>query len=632
VPAVVWAAAFLASQLALRSHGPLAPVLPLLVAAVVPHFFGAGATAVHPLITAGAFVGACAALVALRASPRTASRNENGEDAPAPAGHRRGLAAAGVVAVVCLLAPVVGDHLPFAQARQPFDPRSLREPANLPLAFINPLAQVKARLSVPARPLFKVTTAVPGGSLPDIHVRLAVLDSYDGSTWTGPTGFLTAGPQLPADADHGPATVIIHQEVTIEQLDGYWVPVAGWPRSALAQAPRPGPFSGATGNSGAVTRAPSALAFDTSSGTLVEPTGLVPGLTFRITEDAPVYSAAALSGAAAVSGAQAARFVTLPPGQPDGLAALAQRVAGSAPSDFARAANLQEYLRKHFTNTVQAPAGHAYGQLARFLSDNPGGHAGTSEQFATAFAVLGRSLGLPTRVAVGFQPSSTGAGTHLVTNGDYEAWPEVWFQNEGWLAFDPTPPSGTKATPVVEQTNSAPAIAKNLVDASPSPGALTPAPTQTAGPAHGGAPLVGLLGLAVVAVLVVFGLAGLLVVAVKRRRRSARRLRGSIPARIRGAWAEAIERLSQRGLPPVKSLTATEVATAATEAVGPAGRSVAPLAMLLNKTLYDVEPPESGRAAEAWRLLDELEAGLAEGTSRVTRMRELVDPRPLLRR
>jgi hypothetical protein len=294
---------------------------------------------------------------------------------------------------------------------------------------------------------------------------------------------------------------------------------------------------------------------------------------------------------------------------------------------------LQDFLQNHFTNTVQAPAGHSYARLATFLSDGPYGHMGTSEQFATAFAVLGRTLGLPTRVAVGFLPSATGPGTHEVTNEDVVAWPEVWFETAGWVAFDPTPAESPTSMPVTEQTNSASGIASEMAQ---NP-ALTPSPvlSSTSGKPlpHEGRDSWGVIfGFALAGIALLLVLAGVLVVAAKRRRRAGRRYAGSAAARILGAWSEALDRLTQQGLPPTESLTAAEVVRAAQLHVGSAGDPVAPLGDLLNLALYAPTMPEPSQGDAAWRSVDDLMAGLASSTSRIQRARELLDPRPLLHR
>jgi TgpA N-terminal domain/Transglutaminase-like superfamily len=77
--------------------------------------------------------------------------------------------------------------------------------------------------------------------------------------------------------------------------------------------------------------------------------------------------------------------------------------------------------------------------LTQFLTETK---TGFCQQFATAFAVLARSLGYPTRVVVGFLPGeATERGRYLVRGTDAHAWPEVYFEEYGWIAFEPTPRS-----------------------------------------------------------------------------------------------------------------------------------------------------------------------------------------------
>ena len=70
--------------------------------------------------------------------------------------------------------------------------------------------------------------------------------------------------------------------------------------------------------------------------------------------------------------------------------------------------------------------------------------AGFCQQYATAMAVLVRELGLPARVAVGYQAGTLqDDGRYLVQSEDAHAWVEVFFEGYGWLQFEPTPGHGT---------------------------------------------------------------------------------------------------------------------------------------------------------------------------------------------
>jgi transglutaminase-like putative cysteine protease len=82
--------------------------------------------------------------------------------------------------------------------------------------------------------------------------------------------------------------------------------------------------------------------------------------------------------------------------------------------------------------------------LVKFLTDTK---AGFCQQFASAMAVLVRSLGIPARVAIGFTQGHFDAVNDrwMVTTKDAHSWVEVDFGNFGWLAFEPTP---NRANPV----------------------------------------------------------------------------------------------------------------------------------------------------------------------------------------
>ena len=64
---------------------------------------------------------------------------------------------------------------------------------------------------------------------------------------------------------------------------------------------------------------------------------------------------------------------------------------------------------------------------------------GYCTHYATAFVLLARAEGLPARFSQGFRLSIGKAGTYTVTSDMAHAWPEVYFEGKGWIAFEPTP-------------------------------------------------------------------------------------------------------------------------------------------------------------------------------------------------
>jgi transglutaminase-like putative cysteine protease len=105
---------------------------------------------------------------------------------------------------------------------------------------------------------------------------------------------------------------------------------------------------------------------------------------------------------------------------------------------------LQDYLRTFTYDdsedyVQQAGAGGAsVDYLYQFLFELRRGYC---QQFATAFALLARLEGIPTRVAVGFLPGERNLedDSFDVTGAHTHAWPEVYLEDYGWVRFDPTP-------------------------------------------------------------------------------------------------------------------------------------------------------------------------------------------------
>lgn len=66
--------------------------------------------------------------------------------------------------------------------------------------------------------------------------------------------------------------------------------------------------------------------------------------------------------------------------------------------------------------------------------------AGYCEHFSSAFAVLMRAAGVPTRIVLGYQGGYwSDVGNYMVVRqSDAHAWNEVWLPNRGWVRVDPT--------------------------------------------------------------------------------------------------------------------------------------------------------------------------------------------------
>jgi len=118
---------------------------------------------------------------------------------------------------------------------------------------------------------------------------------------------------------------------------------------------------------------------------------------------------------------------------------LARAVTLSNGSDLERARAIEHHLRTSFGYTLQLPKREAADPLAYFLFTRKKGHC---EYFASAMAVMLRSLGIPARLATGFQSGvyNPMSDLWLVRASDAHSWVEAWIPGHGWTTFDPTPP------------------------------------------------------------------------------------------------------------------------------------------------------------------------------------------------
>ncbi|WP_416979299.1 DUF3488 and transglutaminase-like domain-containing protein [Streptomyces sp. T028] len=592
--AVVWPAAFAAAELALRTRAPLLPALPPVLAFGFPLVLGVdGPGSLYPAV--GALAGATALLVLVRSRTRLPLRTM--------------ALRLPVVAALALVAALLGPHLPGLGA--PYDPREAVTPPTVRPQSTSPLDQVAVWTRNGDEKVFTVRTA---GTTPG-NYRLAVLDTYDGTTWTSGAELTPTGGRVPAEKNVRPGTTrTLEQRFTVQSLPGIWLPAADRPTTVRM----PGD---------------TALAVDPDSAVLSTGQALPSGFTYTVTSHIPVYDAARLQYAAA---AHDPARVALPDidaaGQPipsvPSFRKIAEQATKGSTYPYQQAGRLADWLRGNYQLDPDALPGHTYRGLEFFLAD---GRRGTSEQFAASFAVLARTLGLPTRVAVGFRSGQrTGSGAWQIHGRDVLAWPEVEFSGVGWVPFYPTPGEATQGGSVVPPAGEP--KEREQVDREISGGARPSTPPRTtregdsataATPGSGPpawlwAPL-GVLLLATAYVLYALWLPHRL----RRRRRTdpdARR-------RVRGAWQQIVERLTETGLPTTGAHTAQEVAAfGAARVGGPVGGRLPALAALVNEVDYAGRTPDAAAADAAWADCDAIEKTVLRSVPRRTRLRRLLHP------
>ncbi len=106
---------------------------------------------------------------------------------------------------------------------------------------------------------------------------------------------------------------------------------------------------------------------------------------------------------------------------------------------FDKVLAIQDALRSpgwNYNTNVSYPSSPA--GVTEFLNEREG----FCQQYATAMALLLRSINIPARVVIGFTAGShdqNDATLFHVSTSDIHSWVEVPFEGYGWLTFEPTP-------------------------------------------------------------------------------------------------------------------------------------------------------------------------------------------------
>jgi hypothetical protein len=295
-----------------------------------------------------------------------------------------------------------------------FEPRAVVPRPVQALVETNPLPLVTQWARDGATVLMRVRAeqAVP--------LRLVTLTDYTGDGWHasggfGPLGFEDIDPAT-APLPPGRRRSTVDIEVTLAaDLAGHWLPTPEVPKATSLSDALVQPAAGVLAR--------------------LEPSPA--GFRYRVRADIDTPAPEDLAGAPVPQGPSVARYLELP-GLPAAFADLARSTTGGVSSPYERAVRIEEHVRSGRRLDASAPAGSSYARLADFL-DSPR-TSGTAEQFASAFAVLARAAGLPTRVVVGFQLVERDQdGLWVVRGRDALVWPEVYLSGLGWVPFDPRP-------------------------------------------------------------------------------------------------------------------------------------------------------------------------------------------------
>jgi len=271
-------------------------------------------------------------------------------------------------------------------------------------------------------------------------------------------------------------------------------------------------------------------------------------------------TAAQLKAAGPAPASVSGPFTKLPDNMPAVIRQLAVQVAGTGTA-YEQAVRLQDYLRNTggfvYDEKASGANGDDSGQgaVVNFLT----GKHGYCVQFASTMAVMARTLGIPSRVAVGFLPGhKTATGSYAITLQDAHAWPELYFDGVGWVRFEPTPATRVQSAPAyslpAQSSQAKPSVSVSA--AAPNAGLPAPAIRPAKQLDETSAPQTPILTriwqaipwqfVAVLAALVLLLLVPLALSRWARRQRWARARTASAVAEA--AWADLRDRLGDLGV------------------------------------------------------------------------------------
>lgn len=132
-----------------------------------------------------------------------------------------------------------------------------------------------------------------------------------------------------------------------------------------------------------------------------------------------------------------AEYMNLPEDLPDRVRKLAAAVTAKAGSDYEKMKAIETFLSR-YEYSLSPGAPPEEGDVVDYFLFQSG--TGYCTYFASAMAVLGRAVGIPTRYMQGYLVSTPlkEETSVPVLNSNAHAWAEAYIQGVGWIPFEPS--------------------------------------------------------------------------------------------------------------------------------------------------------------------------------------------------
>ncbi len=505
--------------------------------------------------------------------------------------------AAGATAVtLAVLAGFVGPRIPGADADPLYDTRTGGGSTS---TVVNPLVDIRSRLTNRSNEeLFLVNADQIS------YWRSTTLAEFDGDSFTQPT---SPAAELAPAGSGGNAN---RQRILVRALGGQFIPAAaevvnGQVQKVTGQIE---PIQRVAGT-GAVTVAP---VRDLQSGDVIDVVSV------------NVAPSTEQLRAATASSPPDPIYLELPSDLPPIVSEKAFEVTAGATTPYDQAVALEAWMQD-FEYSLEVQASHNNSAIETFLEIQ----VGYCEQFSATFAAMARTLGIPSRVAVGFtwgveSDDPNNEGFRSVRGKNAHAWPELWFDGIGWVAFEPTPGRGIPGAdystvepaqdesppetvgpgeggfeqlpiPSTPETLVPPTTVATDPSASTVPSADTPDLLPDGGvdvPSGDGSPATSSSGVPWRTLVIVALLVAALAAPALIRRWRARSARHHGPAeRVEAAWTRACSAAERAGVRGRPSMTTQEWAAATAAELPVASRPMHELADVVDK--IEFAPPDT---------------------------------------
>ncbi len=510
----------------------------------------------------------------------------------------------------------------------PVDRAVLRDVLVPPLElhdYPSPLMSFRKYANDPDDPVLFTVSGLPK----DTPLRLATMDLYDGMVYqvsgsggSGAGTFDRVGHTITGPEAGEP----VELRIEVGDLTGVWLPDAGYLRELTFEGERADQL--ATG-----------LHYNRATGTGLTTAGLQAGDSYTFSANLPAVPTA--------EQLQDARLADVHTPTPqlvsDALVNLHAQEVDTATPGLSQVRKIETFLRTGYfshgkEDEARSPSGHSNWRLTQMLAAQQ--LVGDQEQYAVTMALMVAQSGLPARVVMGFLPEAAqlvdGSPVEVRAN-QVTAWVEVPVEGYGWVRFDPTPDEDRKPQQEVPDKRQKPVFdvpqppppPQEPVELPPAP-PVEPEEPEDPGPDYSWLYQLAWIGGGTLAGLgVLFG-PGLVMLALKARRRSRRRAAERAVDRISGGWDEVADAAVDAGARLPAGNTRREGAALLAESYPaiPLGE----LATRADTAVFGPGEPSTAEVEAYWADVETARRGIIREASFRTRVRRFFAPASLLRR